>query len=81
MAKSALFTHDVKRQISSTFKSYITTLTVHVCVCVCVLLLTTNQLAFSVAAFSGLSDVHERLGSLQVALVKNNQAVTHHTTV
>ena len=33
LAKGALLTHDVKTQIfSSTFKSYINTLTVHVCV-------------------------------------------------
>ena len=35
----------------------------------CVLLSTANQSAFSEAAFSGLSDVHERLGGLQLALV------------
>ena len=35
----------------------------------CVLLPIANQLAFSEAAFSGLSDVHEHSGGLQLALV------------
>ena len=37
--------------------------------CMCVLLPTANQSAFSETAFTGLSDVHECSGGLQLALV------------
>lgn len=43
-----------------------------------------NTFHYSVAAFSGLSDVHEDSGGLQltlVPLVKSNQTVTCYTTV
>ena len=57
--------HNVKTQISATFKSYINTLTVH---------LTAYQLAFSVVGFfSDLSEVHKCLGGIQLALAAIGQ--------
>ena len=35
----------------------------------CVLMPTTHQLAFSVADFSGMSDIHERSGTVQSAFL------------
>ena len=51
-----------KQKIS---ESYIITLTVHVCG----IIIRISSSAFSVASFSGLSDVHESSGGFQLPLV------------